>query len=150
LLGLPTMKWSVWGGGIYSLPTQIAVVGQKQQLSVDGHTGQSSAHRTSTVHCLVPCRVRRPLGSVAVDRWIRPLPRLSGAHRTVRCYSPRVPDVGLSAQTDRLSHRTCYCSLSSEPPVRWPTAHFMGFFAVYFGLLFLLNLGLLRILYVFF
>jgi hypothetical protein len=65
----------------------------------------SSAHRTSTIHYPVPCHISRPLGSVAADRWIRPLPRLSGAQRTVRCYSPRALGVGFSAQTARVSHR---------------------------------------------
>jgi hypothetical protein len=119
-------------------------------------TGQSGAHRTSTVHCPVPCHASRPLGSVAVDRWIRPLPRLSGAHRIARCYNPRAPVVGLSAQTARCptrqsgAHRTGYCLVSGAPPVRWLTAHFMDFFVVSFGLLFLLSLGLLHIIYVFF
>jgi hypothetical protein len=31
------------------------------------------AHRTRTVHCPVPYHVSRPLGSVAVDHWIRSL-----------------------------------------------------------------------------
>jgi hypothetical protein len=43
------------------------------------HTGQSGAHRTCTVHCPVPCHISRPLVFVAVDRWVQPLPRLSGA-----------------------------------------------------------------------
>jgi hypothetical protein len=98
-LGSHISKWLV-EGYLYP-PHTIVAVGQKQQLSVDGCTGQSGAHRTIIVHCPVPCHVSRPLGSIAVDRWIRPLPRLSGAHWTVRCYNPRVPGVGLSAQTAR-------------------------------------------------
>jgi hypothetical protein len=63
---------------------------------------------------------------------------------------------GPSAQTARCStgqsgaHRTGYCSLSGAPPECWLTVHFMDFFVVSFGLLFLLSLGLLHIFYVFF
>jgi hypothetical protein len=75
--------------------------------------------------------VSRSLASVAADRWIRPLPSVhtgqSGADcpvhpRIVRCYSPRAPVYGPSAQTVRLSHRIVrcapdrYCSLSGAPP----------------------------------
>jgi hypothetical protein len=78
-----------WYGqlGVFIASPTIIVVGQKQQFFVDGRTGQSGAHQICTVHCLVPYHVNRPLGSVAVDRWIWPLPRLSGVHRTVQCYS---------------------------------------------------------------
>jgi hypothetical protein len=47
--------------------------------SVDGRTGQSIAYQTCTVTVRCPGHVSRPLGSIAVDHWIRPLPRLSGA-----------------------------------------------------------------------
>jgi hypothetical protein len=114
-------------GGIYRLPTLLAV-------------GQKAAAFCRRAHQIVRCapdihyslsgvcHVSRSLGSVAVDLWIRPLPRLSGAHRTVWCYSPRAPVVGLSAQTVRVSHHTGYCSLSGVAPGRWLTAHFMDFF----------------------
>jgi hypothetical protein len=46
-LGSHTLKCPI--GGIYSLPPTIIVVGQKQQLFVDGRTGQPGAHRTCTV-----------------------------------------------------------------------------------------------------
>jgi hypothetical protein len=49
--------------GVFIASPTIIVVGQKQQLSVDGRTGQSSAHRTFTVHCPVPYHVSQPLGS---------------------------------------------------------------------------------------
>jgi hypothetical protein len=48
------------------------------------------------------------------------------------------------------AHWTGYCSLSGAPPVRWLTAHFMDFFIISFGLLFLLSPRLLHIFYVFF
>jgi hypothetical protein len=73
--------------------------------------------------------VSRPLAPVAVDRWIRPLSSarwhtgLSGAHRTVRCYSQRAPVCGLSAQTVRCATR------------RWLAALILDFFADFFGLL---------------
>jgi hypothetical protein len=38
--------------------------------------------------------VSRPLRYIAVDRWIRPLARLSGVHQTIWCYNPRVPGCG--------------------------------------------------------
>jgi hypothetical protein len=60
----------------------------------------------------VRCLPRQPtVGVCSSHRWIRPLPRLSGAHQTVRCYNPRAPIVGLSAQTVRVSHRTVRCTL---------------------------------------
>jgi hypothetical protein len=113
-----TMSWYVawaptpWNGrlGVFiGSPTLLAV----------GHKAAAFyrwAHRTvqcaPNIHCSLSgaCHVSQPLGSVAVDRWIRPLPRLSGAHRTVQCYSPRAPGVGLSAQTVRVSHRTVRCT----------------------------------------
>jgi hypothetical protein len=110
--------------GVFIASPTIVAVGQKHQLSVDGCTGQSGAHRTSTIHCLVPCHVSRPLGSVAVDRWIRPLPKQFGAHRTG------------------------YCSLSGAPAVCWLTAHLIS--SLFLGLLFFLSLGLLCSFYVFF
>jgi hypothetical protein len=57
-----------WLGGIYS-PNHNS--SRWQQLSVDGRTGQYSAHRTR--HCSLSgaCHVSRPLEFVAVDRWIR-------------------------------------------------------------------------------
>jgi hypothetical protein len=89
------------------------------------------------------------------------------AHRTVRCtldkhcslsgvlprqptvvvYSSRPLDPTVTGQSG--AHWTGYYSVSGAPPVRWLTAHFMDFFTVSFGLLFLLSLGLLRIFYVF-
>jgi hypothetical protein len=75
-------------------------MGTSDSLVLTGHT-----------QFIVRCPPRQPtLGSVAVDRWIRPLPRLSGAHRTVRCYNLRVPVVGVSAQTVRVSHQTVRCA----------------------------------------
>jgi hypothetical protein len=40
---------------------------------IESYSFRRRAHRTCTVHCTVPWP-RRPLGSVAVYRWIRPLP----------------------------------------------------------------------------
>jgi hypothetical protein len=65
LLRLSHLQMAGWEVFIAS-PT-IIVVGQKQQHSVDGRTG----HALFTVWC--PGHVSRPLGSAAVDRWIRPL-----------------------------------------------------------------------------
>jgi hypothetical protein len=46
LLGSHTLKWPV--GGYLKPPSTIIVVGKKQQLPVDGHTGQSG---TPDMHC---------------------------------------------------------------------------------------------------
>jgi hypothetical protein len=120
LLGLPHLEMVSWGG-IYRRQPHFYPFERKHQLSIDGRTRQSNAHQTG--HCSLSgtYHVRRPLGSVAVNHWIRLLPRLSGAHQTVWCYSPRVPVCGPSAQTVRLSHGTVrctldsYCSLSGVP-----------------------------------
>jgi hypothetical protein len=54
--------------GVFIASPTIIAVGQKQQLSVDMRTGQ--------VLFIVRCHghVSRPLGSAAVNRWIRLLP----------------------------------------------------------------------------
>jgi hypothetical protein len=69
-LGSHTFKWLVGGVFIAFLP--IVDVGQKDDVSVDGRTGKSGAHRTSIVHCSVPwprqptvCE-SRPLSDVLV------------------------------------------------------------------------------------
>jgi hypothetical protein len=105
-LGSHTFKWSM---GVFIAPTLLAV-GQKAT------TFYRWAHRTfwcaPDIHCSLSgaCHVSRSLGYVAVDRWIQPLPRLSGAHRIVWCYRLRALVVGLSAQTVRVSHRTIRCT----------------------------------------
>jgi hypothetical protein len=60
LIGSHTFEMVGWGG-IYMLQPLIWLLDRKQQLSVDGHTGQSGAHRTQ--HCSVSgaCHVSRPL-----------------------------------------------------------------------------------------
>jgi hypothetical protein len=78
LLELPHIQMSGWWG-IYSLPHNSRCSTEKLLLLSLGtpdnpvHTG----HPLFTIWC--PGHVSRPLGSIAVDRWIRPLPRLSGA-----------------------------------------------------------------------
>jgi hypothetical protein len=92
------------------------------------------AHRTVRCTPDMHCSLSDALATSA-DRWIRPLPKLFGAHQTVWCYSPRAPVVGLSTQTVLVSHRTVrctpdrYCSLSGAPPVRWLSNLFLDFFA---------------------
>jgi hypothetical protein len=61
-----------------------------------------TGHTLFSVRCL-PCQLTVGVSS---SRPLDPLPRLSGAHRTVRCYSPRAHVVGLSVQTVRVSHLT--------------------------------------------
>jgi hypothetical protein len=95
------------------------------------------------------CHVSRPLWSVAVDCWIRPLPRLSSAHRTVRCYSPRVSVCGpLCADCqvvppDSPVHTGHLLFTVRCATRRWLTALLLDFFANSFGLLLFLSLGLL-------
>jgi hypothetical protein len=143
-LGSHISKWLV-EGYLYP-PHTIVAVGQKQQLSVDGCTGQSGAHRTIIVHCPVPCHVSRPLGSIAVDRWIRPLPRLSGAttrecpvwaslrklpgvNRTVRCTPDRLLfTVGCttSALADCPLHSFLRCFFWASFPIEsWTSTHLL-------------------------
>jgi hypothetical protein len=151
------MSWYVawaptpWNGrlGVFIASPTIIAVGQKQQLSVDGRTGQSGAHRTCTVHCLVPCHVSQPLGSVAVGRWIRPLPDCpmhtgqSGATARGRLVA------GPSAQTvwctpDRLLFTVqCATSVPADCPLH-------GILCCFLGILLFLSLGLLRFFHVFF
>jgi hypothetical protein len=69
-------------------------------------------------------------------------------HRTDRCYSPRAPVYGLSAQTVRLSHRTVRCTPDITVRCatrRWLTTRFLDSFADFFGLLLFLSIGLLCI-----
>jgi hypothetical protein len=93
-LGSHTFKWPI-GGGIYSLPnnssrwTEKLLLLSSSTLDSPVHIG----HPLVNVRC--PGHVSRPLGSVAVDRWIRPLPRQSGATARERLV------VGLSVQTVR-------------------------------------------------
>jgi hypothetical protein len=133
LLWLPHLQMAGWG--LFIASTTLLAIGQKATAFY--RWAHQTVRCAPDIHCSLSgaCHVSRPLESVAVDRWIQPLPRLSGAHRIVRCYSPRAPVVGLSAQIVRMSHQTVqctpdsYCSLSDAPPGRWLTAHFMDFFA---------------------
>jgi hypothetical protein len=67
LLGLPHLEMTGCGG-FYRLQPPIWTLDRKQQLSVDGHTGRSGAHRTQ--HCSVSgaCHVSRPLDLSALSR----------------------------------------------------------------------------------
>jgi hypothetical protein len=138
-LGSHSSKWLV--GGIYSLPLNYSHW-------TEGCCFCRRAHRI--VRC--PGHVSRPLGSVAVDRCIRPLPdnpvhiEQSGATTRERLVA------GSLCRLHQIVQCTPdkYCSVSGAPLGRWLTAHFLDFFVVSFGLLFLLSLGLLHIFYVFF
>jgi hypothetical protein len=147
--------WNGRLGGIYSLPhdysrwTEVVAFCRRTHRIV---------RCPPDMHCSLSAALpRQPTVGVCSSRPLDPtVTQTVSAHRTVRCYSPRAPVVGLSAQTARCptgqsgAHWTCYYSLSGVPPVRWLTAHFMDFFVVSFGLLFLLSLGLLHIFYDFF
>jgi hypothetical protein len=65
--------------GVFIASPTIVDVGQKQQLSVNERTGQSGAHRTSTVHCPVPWP-RQPAVGVCSSRLLDPT-----VTQTVRC-----------------------------------------------------------------
>jgi hypothetical protein len=131
LIGLPHVQMAGWRG-INSHPS-IIVVGQK--IYCFCCWAHWTLWCTPDMHVQCPNHVSRPLRSVAVDRWIRPLPRLSGG-----ATAPRAPTYGLSAQTARW-----LTEQSSVPPKRRLTAHFIDFFTVSFGLLLFLSLGLLHI-----
>jgi hypothetical protein len=93
LLGLPHLEMVGWEVFIAS-PT-IIVVGQKQQLSIDGRTRQSGAQQTCTIHCPVPWP-RQPTVGVCSSRLLDPtIARLSGVIARERLVA------GLSAQTVR-------------------------------------------------
>jgi hypothetical protein len=49
-------------GVVFIAPTTIIAVGHKQQLSVNGRTGQSSAHWTGHCSLFGVCHVSRSLG----------------------------------------------------------------------------------------
>jgi hypothetical protein len=123
-LGSHTLKWLV--GVIFIGPNHIS----------SRWTESSSFLSTGALDSLVHTGhgiVHYPVPATSVNRWIRPLPRLSSAHRIVWCYSQRAPVCGplyvdcLVVPLDR------YCALFGAPPGRWLTAHFMDFFADFLG-----------------
>jgi hypothetical protein len=127
--------WNGWLEGIYSLLLQLYSLDRSSNFFSMGAPDSQvhTEHALFTVWC--PSHISRPLRSAAVDRWIRPLPRLSGAPRTVRWCSLRAPVCG-SLYTDcPVSHQIVrctadmYCSLSGAPLVCWLIALFMDFFA---------------------
>jgi hypothetical protein len=104
-------------------------------------------HRT--VRC--PSHVSRSLKSIVVESWIRPLPRLSSAHRTVRCYN--LESSWLRASLLRLSGHTPDSPVHTEHElftIRCDTrvltdCPLIVFLHYLLGLLLTLSLGLLRI-----
>jgi hypothetical protein len=105
LLGLPHLQMIGWVVFIAS-PTLLAI-GQKASAFC------RRAHRTvrCTPDSLVPCHVSRPLGSVAVDRWIRPLPRQFGA--TAQADSPM--HTGQGTVHCPMHHQYAGCTLADYP-----------------------------------
>jgi hypothetical protein len=102
-----------------------------------------TGHALFTVHCLMPWP-RQPTVGICSSRPLDPIvARLSGAHRTVRCYSPRAPSCRPLCADCPVAHWVLrctldkYCSLSGVPLVRWLTIHFMDFFVVFLGFFFL-------------
>jgi hypothetical protein len=55
------------------------IIAAGQEAAAFCRRAHRTVHCTTDKHYSVPCHVIQPLGSIAVDRWIRPLPRLSGA-----------------------------------------------------------------------
>jgi hypothetical protein len=122
-LGSDTFKWPV--GVINSLSLNYRRWIEKMLLLSPG--APDSLVHIRHVRC--PSHVSRPLRFVAVNCWSRPLARLSGAHRTIQCYSTRESlDVDLSAQTVR-----CTPDMSGVPPERWLTSIFLDFFTISLG-----------------
>jgi hypothetical protein len=78
LLELPHIQMPGWWG-IYSLPHNSSCWTEKLLLLSSGapNSPVHIGHPLFIVRC--PSHVSRPLGSIAVDRWIWLLPRLSGA-----------------------------------------------------------------------
>jgi hypothetical protein len=127
LLGLPHLQMPGWGVFIASPHTSSRLTERSSFLS----TGAPDKHCS-----LSGAQPRQPTIEVCSSRSLDPfVARVFCAHWTVRCCSPRAPDVGLSVQTVRVSHRTVrctpdmYCLLFGAPPERWLTVHFMDFFA---------------------
>jgi hypothetical protein len=160
-LGLPHLQMASWGVFIvfllnYRRWTETYYfyrrVHRIVRCTLDMHCSLSGALATSadrwglqqstigSDHCqIVRCTPDNPVLQPE-SAWLRaPLRRLPG-----------VPPNNLVHTGQFGAHRTGYCSLSGAPLVHCLTAHFMDFFAVSFGLLFLFSLGLLRIFYVFF
>jgi hypothetical protein len=136
-LGSHTFKWLV--GGVFIASPTILAIGQKSCCFC------LRAHQT--VRC--PSHVSQPLRSVTVDRWIRPLPRLSCAHRIVRCYNPRVPSCGpLCADCSVHTRQVLFIVRCTTKALADCPLH--GFLLCFLGLLLFLSLGLLHIFYVFF
>jgi hypothetical protein len=99
LLELPPLQMASWGylktSPRYSRWTEIYCLLSTSAPDSLVHTG----HALFTVWC--HSHVSRPLGSIVVDRWIRPLPRLSSAHQIVRSTVRERLVTSLSAQTAR-------------------------------------------------
>jgi hypothetical protein len=123
LLGLPHLQMASWRVFITS-PHNC-----KRWIEAASFCRQ--AHRISTVHCPAPWPRQSTVG-VCSSRSLDPtVPRQSGAHRTVRCCSPRVPRCGPLCTDcpvpDRLPFTVrCATSVLAD-------CHFMDFFAVSLG-----------------
>jgi hypothetical protein len=83
-----------------------------------------SSHWTESSSFLSTGAPDSPVPVTSVDRWIRPLPRLSGAHQTVQC---GLMIVGLADMADadyatdrwpgaRFAHRTVRWFITAAPP----------------------------------
>jgi hypothetical protein len=125
---------------------------RKQQLSVVGCTGQSSAPLDSHYAVSGARHVSRPLAPVAVNHWIQPLPsvrcRLSGAPPDRPVLQPESACLWPLCADCPVLHRTVRCTPDSAVRCatrRWLTARFLGFFTDFFGLLLFLSIGLLCI-----
>jgi hypothetical protein len=123
LLGLPHLQMADWRG-INSLPLNYSHWTESWLLYLRARW-QSGAHQT--------CPVPRPRQSIVEVCSSRPLARLSGAQRTIRCYSAQESLVaGLSAHSVRYTP-DMNCSLSGTPLERWLTALFLDFFNISLG-----------------
>jgi hypothetical protein len=81
------------------------------------------AHQTCTVHCPVPWP-RQPTVGVCSSRLLDlTIVKLSGAHRTVRCYSPRAPSCRPLCADCLESHRTTRCPTVQSGTYQTCTVH---------------------------
>jgi hypothetical protein len=108
LLGLPHLEMASWGVFIASP--------HNCRHSIEAVAFSRRAHQTARCTLNKQCSLsgalpRQPIvGVCSSHHWIRQLPRLSSAHRTVRCCSPRAPGSGPLYADCPVSHQTVRCT----------------------------------------
>jgi hypothetical protein len=105
LLGLPHLQMAGWRG-INSLNLNYSRWIESWLFL--SSSAPDNAVRSEHVQC--PGHVSRLLRAATVDHWkiyCRPLARLSGEHRTVRCYNTRESNSWSSLRKLSSAHQTC-------------------------------------------